>query len=209
MKKNPYPGKFIVFEGLDGSGQSTQAKLLAEFLKNLPAGRQGKKRQVLTTKEPTLDSAAGRIIRKVLDKKKKISPKKLQELYAQDRKVHLNGLIIPNLKIGKIVISDRYYFSSFAYGSIETPLSCLLKLNNEFLMPDLIFFLDVKPETCLSRIKKRNREQTLFEEKFKLQKVYQNYKKILKKFKNVIIIDGEKNVKEVHRRIIKNLKLKI
>ncbi|MDD5047666.1 MAG: dTMP kinase, partial [Methanoregulaceae archaeon] len=114
MPDNPYKGKFIVFEGLDGSGQSTQVKLLADFLKN-------KNIKVLATKEPTLDSAAGRLIRKALDKKTKILPKKFQELYAQDRKEHLNKVIIPNLEKGKTVISDRYFFSSFAYGSLAVP----------------------------------------------------------------------------------------
>jgi dTMP kinase len=198
MKKNIYPGKFIVFEGLDGSGQSTQAKLLAEFLKR-------KKHQVLTTKEPTLDSAAGKLIRLILDKKKKVSPQKLQELFAQDRKVHLNGLIIPNLKKGKIVISDRYCFSSFTYGSLGVPLKNLLKLNDRFLLPDLIFFLDVKPATCLTRIKKRNKDRTLFEEENKLKKVYQNYKKIIKKFKNVVVINGERSISRVHQEIKKHV----
>ncbi len=198
MFKNSYPGKFIIIEGLDGSGQTTQVKLLAEFL-----GKKGF--SVLTTKEPTLDSAAGKSIREVLDKKKKISPKKLQELFAQDRKVHLNGLIMPNLKKGKIVISDRYFFSSFAYGSLKNPLSFLLKINDKFLLPDLIYFINTKPKTCVLRIKKRGKNETLFEKIDKLQKVHQNYKKILKIFKNVIIINGEKSIKEVHRRIIKTI----
>lgn len=196
MFKNSYPGKFIVFEGLDGSGQSTQTKLLAEFLRR-------KKYQVLTTKEPTLDSPAGKLIRKILDKKKKISPRKLQRLFAQDRKVHLNKVIIPALKKGKIVISDRYCFSSFAFGGIAVPLSFLLKINSKFLMPDLVFFLDVKPAICLARMEKRNKDRTLFEEKNKMKKVYQNFKNILKKFKNVILINGEKNIKEIHQEIKK------
>jgi len=196
MRKNPYPGKFIVFEGLDGSGQSTQAKLLAEFLRR-------EKRQVLTTKEPTLNSAAGRLIRRVLDGKKKMPPQKLQELFTQDRKVHLNGLIIPNLKKGKIVISDRYFFSSFAYGGLDAPFSYLLKINDKFLLPDITFFIDSKPQTCFLRIKKRGRKQTFFEEENKLKKVYQNYKKIIKKFKNVVVIDGEKSIKKTHQEIKK------
>ncbi len=198
MFKNPYKGKFIAFEGLDGSGQSTQVKLLAEFLEN-------KGFPVLTTKEPTLDSAAGRLIRKVLDGKKKIPPKKFQELYAKDREKHLNKVIIPSLKKGKIVISDRYFFSFFAYGKLEVPLNYLLKINDKFLMPDLVFFMDTKPETSVLRIEKRGKKKTLFEHKEKLKKVYQNFKKIIKKFKNVIIIDGEKSIKEVHRQISKKI----
>lgn len=194
MLDNPYKGKFIVFEGLDGSGQTTQVKLLAEFLRK-------KNLEVLITKEPTLDSKAGKLIRAVLDKKEKIPPKKLQELYAQDRKEHLNKVIIPNLKKGKIVISDRYFFSSFAYGSLAVPLNFLLKINDKFLMPDITFFINTKSKTSFLRVKRRGKKQTFFEEENKLKKVYQNYKKIFKKFKNVIFIDGEKSILKVHQEI--------
>ena len=210
MYKNSYPGKFIVFEGLDGSGQSTQANLLKDFLIK-------KGYQVVLIKEPTLSSEAGRKIRKVLDKKIKISPGKLQQLFSQDRKEHLEKVIIPALKKGKIVISDRYFFSSLAYGAAEgLSLNYLIKLNKKFLLPDLTFILKVRPEICLQRIKKRGTEWTLFEEKEKLKKVwrvYQNlpsqiFKRKLgeglpKKFGNAYIINGEKSIKEVFREVRK------
>jgi len=195
MKKNPYSGKFIVIEGLDGSGQSTQAELLKDFLKE-------KGYKVILTKEPTLDSQAGKEIKEVLGKKKKISPKELQELFAKDRKEHLKSLIIPALKEDKIIISDRYFFSSFAYGSASgVDLNWLIKINNKFLLPDITFFLAVSPKICLERIKKRRKERTLFEEKGKLQIVYKNYQKITKEFPNVKIINGEKSIKEVFQEI--------
>jgi len=195
MKKNPYPGKFIVIEGLDGSGQSTEAELLTEFLR-----KRGDK--VLKTKEPTLNSQAGKEIKQILNKKRKISPKKLQELFAEDRKEHLKNLIIPALQQGKIVISDRYFFSSFAYGQASgLDLNWLIKINNKFLLPDITFFLDVKPKICLERIRKRRKTRTLFEEKEKLEKVYRNYQKIAKEFPNVKIINGEKPIKEVFREV--------
>ena len=195
MKKNPYPGGFIVFDGLDGSGQSTQAEFLKDFLKE-------KGYKVILTKEPTLDSQAGKEIKEVLEKKKKISPKELQELFAKDRKEHLKTLIIPALEQGKVVISDRYFFSSFAYGQASgLDLNWLIKINNEFLLPDITFFLAVSPKVCLERIKKRNQKRTLFEEKEKLEKVYRNYQKIAKKFPNVKIINGEKPIKEVFEKI--------
>jgi len=110
MKENNYPGKFIVIEGLDGSGQSTQAEFLKKFLV-----KQGKK--VLKTKEPTLSSKAGRNIKKILNKEKKGSPMELQKLFVKDRKVHLNEVIVPALKEGKVVISDRYFFLHFCLWS--------------------------------------------------------------------------------------------
>jgi dTMP kinase len=205
MQKNPYPGKFVVFEGLDGSGRSTQAKLLSDFLVK-------KGLKVVLTKEPTLDSVAGRKIRKILDKKEKITPKKLQKLFAQDRKVHLDKVIIPAFKKGKIVISDRYFFSTFAYGAADgLNLDKLIKMNENFLMPDLTFILKVSPEVCLERIKKRGDRVTLFEKKAKLARVWQFYQTLPKKFLNVRIINGEKSIHEVFFKVkrIVHFKLKI
>jgi dTMP kinase len=196
MQKNPYPGKFIVFEGLDGSGQSTQTKLLGSFSEK-------KGYQVILTKEPTLDSRAGRRIREALDEKISIEPDELQQLFAQDRKEHLEKLIIPNLKKGKIVISDRYFFSSFAYGSIDLDLNWLIELNKDFILPDIIFFLEVRPEICLERIEKRGERIALFEKKEKLEKVWRNYKQVLDRFDNVYIINGEESIEEVFEQIKK------
>jgi len=200
MINNPYKGKFIVFEGLDGSGKSVQTKLLTDFLEN-------KGLPVLTTKEPTLDSESGEIIREVLDEKKIISPKKLQDLYAKDRREHLNKVIIPALEEGKIVICDRYCFSSFAFGGLAVDLDYLLKINDEFLMPDAVFFINTRPETCVLWMERRGKKKTLFEKKEKLEKVYQNYQKVFKRFKDVIIIDGEKTIDEVHNQVVEKLKL--
>ncbi len=196
MIKNKLPGKFIVFEGLDGSGQSTQTELLKEYLKE-------KGEKVVKTKEPTPNSEAGKKIRKALDKKRKISPKKLQKLYADDREEHLNNFIIPNLKKGITVISDRYFFSSFAFGGINVDLDWLIGINDSFLLPDLTFFLNVPPEVCIKRIKERGDKRTLFEEKEKLKKVYQVFKKVIKRFPNVKNINGNQSINKVFKEVKK------
>ena len=191
MLKNSYSGKFIVFEGLDGSGQSTQSALLKDFL--LKKGY-----EIILTKEPTVDSEAGRKIRKVLDKKLIINPKELQELFAQDRKEHLENTIIPALKQRKIVISDRYFFSSFAFGATNgVDLEYLIKINDSFLMPDITFLLKVSPDICVHKIKNRGEEVTLFEKKEKLEKVWQVYKTFPERFNNMYIIDGEKSIEQI------------
>lgn len=195
MKKNIFSGKFFVFEGLDGSGQSTQSKLLADFLVK-------KGFKILLTKEPTTISEAGKKIRKILDEKQKTNPKKLQELFARDRKEHLKKEIIPALKKGKIVISDRYFFSSLSYGKASgLSLDWLIKINSKFLMPDLTFILKVRPKICLERIEKRGDKRTLFEKEEKLKKVWQIYKTLPKRFKNIKVIDGEKPIKEVFKEV--------
>ncbi|TSD02371.1 MAG: dTMP kinase [Parcubacteria group bacterium Athens0714_24] len=202
MLKNIYKGKFIVFEGQDGSGQSTQAKLSKEYLES-------KNYFVVLTKEPTLDSEAGIKIREILDEKTKSDPADLQKLFSQDRKEHLDNLIISALKENKIVISDRYFFSSFAFGSIDLDLDWLIEINNEFLIPDMTFILDVKPEICIERINKRGKKVTLFEKIEKLKKVRENYKKFPSMFENVYLIDGEKSIPEVFEQIKKILDEKL
>ena len=194
MLKNPYPGKFIVFEGLDGSGQTTQSRLLRDYLVQ-------KGYKVVLTKEPTKTSKVSSKIQKFLVQKEKISSKKLQELFAKDRKEHLKKVIIPALKKGKIVISDRYFFSSFAYGKASgVAFKYLFQINKNFLMPDLTFILKVPPKICLKRIIKRGAKLTPFEEKEKLTKVWRFYEKIVKMFKKktlIFIIDGQKSKKMV------------
>ncbi|OGZ24736.1 MAG: dTMP kinase [Candidatus Nealsonbacteria bacterium RIFCSPLOWO2_01_FULL_43_32] len=203
MIKNPYLGKFIAFEGLDGSGQSTQANLLKDFLVS-----EGFK--VILTKEPTKDSQAGKEIRQVLDKNTLVEPVYLQELFIQDRKEHLENLIIPVLQQNNIVISDRYFFSTFAYGvSDGLDLAWLMELNSAFLVPDLTFILKVRPEICLERIKKRGSAQTLFEETQKLEKVWQTYAILPNHIKNVYIIGGERPINEIAEEMKSHVHLKL
>lgn len=194
MQKNLYGGKFIVFEGLDGSGQSTQVKLLTEYFE-----KQG--REVFLTKEPTKTTQAGKKIQSVLNEKKKIKPLQLQELFAQDRQEHLEKEIIPALKKGKIVISDRYFFSTLAFGGLNVPVAKLEKINDDFLYPDKIFFLKVAPTECVRRIIKRGEGVKFFEKLDKLKKVDNNYSQICLRFPDVEIINGQEKIGEIHRRI--------
>ncbi len=195
MINNIYPGKFVVLEGLDGSGQSTQAIHLAEFLVNNGDN-------VIVTKEPTTDSEAGRRIKEILREHVQIDPLEFQKLFTKDREEHLNNKIIPALKEGKIVISDRYFFSSFAYGTAHGHnIDDLIELNNNFLYPDLIFFLNVKPKVCIERIEKRGSHKDLFEKEEKLAKVWEVYKTFPKRFKNFHLIDGERKIKEIAEEI--------
>ena len=195
MIKNNNPGKFIVFEGLDGSGQTTQAGLLKDLLQ-----KNGFK--VVLTKEPTLDSEAGKKIRQALDKVIKVEPCSLQELFTQDRKEHLENLVVPAIKEGKMVISDRYFFSTFAFGASDgLDLEWLIKINNEFLLPDLAFILKVSPKTCVKRIERRGEGKKLFEKEKKLVRVWETYAILPNRFKNVYMIDGEKPIEEVFTEV--------
>jgi len=191
MIDNIYPGKFIVIEGLDGSGQSTQVSHLAEFLAN-------RGHNVVATKEPTMDSNYGREIRRVLDEHIEMDPLEFQKLYAKDREEHLNNKVIPALKEGKVVISDRYFFSTFAFGTAHgSDLETLIELNSNFLYPDIIFLLQVKPKICIKRIEERGSHKDLFEKEERLAKVWDVYKTLPARFKNMKVIDGERSVGEI------------
>jgi dTMP kinase len=192
------PGKFIVFEGLDGSGQSTQVGLLAEYLTKI-------EREVLVTKEPTQDSAAGREILEVLTHQKTLEPLALQKLFAEDRKHHLDTLILPALARGTVVISDRYRWSTYAFGSINCDLEELMALNKSFPEPDITFYMRVSPEVSIQRITKRGKPVEFFEKKEKLEKVSIMYDKLIAMFPASEMIDGERPIPVVHQDIVARL----
>ena len=163
MRKNPYPGKFIVFDGIDGSGMSTQTAKLADFLNEKNQKLQFGHTGVYLTKEPT-SSLIGGLIKSQLTHDWKSSPECLQLLFSADRAYHLEKEIVPLLERGVIVICDRYFFSTLAYGSLEIKdFNWLLGLQKNFLMPDITFFLKVSPKICIERISKERFSVTLFE----------------------------------------------
>lgn len=195
MIKNPYKGKFIVFEGLDGAGSSTQAALLKKNLE-----KNGKR--VLLTKEPT-NNIIGGLIRGQLTGNWKSNMECLQLLFSADRAHHLEFEIIPALKKGAFVISDRYFFSTIAFGSLEADKKWLLILNNQFILPDYTIFLDVFPNTCIKRIVNSRINIELFEEEKKLKKVRQTYLWLTKQFPNTFILDGEKTENQIGEEVSK------
>lgn len=202
MRQNPYKGKFIVFDSLDGSGNSSQVKLLADYLNKI-----GEKTHI--TKEPT-SSLIGGLIKSQLTHDWKSSQICLQLLFSADRAYHLEKEIIPLLKRGINVISDRYFFSTMAYGNLEiNDLDWLIEINKKFILPNLTFFLKVSPKICIERIKRNRFEITLFEKEKILARVWKNYEILAKKFKNVFVIDGEKKIKKVHEEILKMVKNKL
>lgn len=209
MIKNNYPGKFIVFEGLDGSGQSTQAGKLVDFL-NLPEqklkfGHTG----AHLTKEPT-SSLIGGLIRSQLTHDWKSSQECLQLLFCADRAHHLEKEIILLLEKGVIVVCDRYFFSTIAFGSLDIKdRDWLLNLNKNFLLPNFTFLLKVSSKICIERISKTRYGMTLFEQEEKLGKVWENFERLSKEFENIYVINGERPVDKISQEIIEILTSKL
>ncbi|MFN3528036.1 MAG: dTMP kinase [Candidatus Altarchaeaceae archaeon] len=193
--------KFIVLEGIDGSGLSTQSRLIAEYLT-----KKGKK--VLLTKEPT-NGEIGKIIRKILNKEIYTDEVTLSLLFAADRMDHISKI---NFNDYDYVISDRYYFSNFAYQlSKKIDLNFLININKFAPKPDVVIFLDVNPEICLKRIKERANKNSkhieIYENIEKLKEIRKNFFEIFEKFKDIKIlkINGEEKIENVNKEILKAL----
>lgn len=174
-------GKFIVFEGIDGSGKSTQIELLRSKLQSIG-------QEVHMTTEPT-DRPVGRLIRQILKKEIETSEETLAALFVADRLDHIqnteNGMA-SILENGTHVISDRYYWSSFAYHGLSMPISKVVEMNDichQFLQPDLTIYLDLTAEESMQRITKRNEKKEKFETLELLQAIRQNYFIAFEKYK--------------------------
>lgn len=186
---------FIAFEGLDGSGSSTQADLLAKRMEK-------KGRPVLKTKEPTGNTPIGRMIRDVLQHQWECSPEGLQLLFCADRAEHLKNEIEPALTKGKIVITDRYLLSTIAYGSLAVPDTEWLKtLNRPFRLPDITFLFRLDPSICIERIASRGSEFELFEKEEKLKKIWQQYEKLADEYENIVVIDATRSIEEISEEV--------
>jgi len=192
-------GLFIVVEGLDGSGSTTQCRMLKNFLdiKGIKS---------IVTKEPT-NNLIGGLIRGVLTGDWQINPEGLQLLFSADRAHHLEKEIVPALGRGVTVICDRYMFSTLAFGAVDCGMEWLKVLNQKFLQPDIAFFLEVKPEECIRRISAGRDKFELFENKEKLQKVLTNYKRLTEEYPNLHPINGNRSKDEILRDIVKKVEL--
>lgn len=180
----------ITVEGIDGSGKTTIVKFLAEELKK-------RSYDVVTFKEPT-DSEYGRKIRKIL-REKSLNPEKELELFIKDRELNVQKNVLPALRSGKVVIMDRYYYSTIAYqGALGLNLDLIKKLNEQFPRPDFTIILDIDPEIALKRIEAK-RKPDRFEDIAYLRKVREIF---LSLKDNVVVIDAERDLGQVKKDVL-------
>ena len=196
-------GAFIVMEGIDGAGKSTQARLLAEWFEE-------KGYEVVLTKEPT-DTAFGKLIRKlvltggregIIDGAR-ISHEAEALLFAADRAEHVSKLIKPAVEAGKVVISDRYFYSSLAYQWARgLDLEWLIDLNRFAIRPDLVILLDLPVKESMKRINGRSIKSE-FDRIAELQKkVRENYLKLAERFPEIRIVNALASVEDIHNDIV-------
>ncbi|HEX9902751.1 MAG TPA: dTMP kinase [Acidobacteriota bacterium] len=192
-------GLLIVLEGIDGSGKTTQARLLAGALRR--AGL-----EALSFREPTR-GRWGREIRKKARRPDSLTPEEELTLFLKDREEDVARNILPSLREKRAVILDRYYFSTIAYqGAKGISRERIRRLNERFApRPDLVFILDVDPGRGLGRIKGRPKKEPLFERKNYLARV----RRIFRTFRGrkFIHLDGTRDKKEladsIRRRVMR------
>ena len=195
--------RFIVFEGIDGSGKTLQMGWLAQWL-------QKKRYKVFVTEEPMRESPTGYFVKIALKRKEKYPPEVYMLLFLQDRINHIENYIKPALRDGKIVLSDRYHFSTLAYqtaqGVERKKIDNVLRaLGYEILLPDLTIFVDIPPEVAIERVYGRTKTPVdLYEREEFLRKVRENYLKLAKEF-GFLVVDGNREPEEIHREIRERL----
>ena len=186
-------GTFIVIEGIDGTGKSTQVRLLAEWF-----AAHG--RDVLTSREPT-DGPWGKMLRDSAASGR-LAPAEELEYFLRDRRQHVDEVIAPALAAGKVVILDRYYFSTMAYQGARgfDPVE-IRRLNEVFApLPDLLLILDLEVAAAHQRIGSRGDTANEFEQRETLERCRQIFLSLKDEpFARVIPCDG--SIAEVAARL--------
>ncbi len=195
-------GLFITFEGTDGSGKTTQIKLLQEYMRT-------KERQVVLSREPG-GTRVSEIIRDIIlePENKEIVPLTEMILYAASRAQHVAEVIDPAIRAGKIVICDRYVDSSYAYqgGGRGMDLKIIADVNRIAIngtVPDITFFLDIDPEISIRRRIDSTGADRIEQEKLDFhRRVYDGYKKLSILYPDRIkTIDATRSIEEISAQI--------
>ncbi len=207
MIPNPYPGTFIVFEGIDGCGKSKQKDLAFISL-------QGSNPELGfgLTKEPGKERFWGKRIYEDLfsgpDGLHQRDPETLQKWYACDSKEGLRNFIIPNLKEGRLVLCDRYRLS-MCYGAQDPGhIVGLLGMNErilgeDFIWPDAALIFDLEIETAMNRLREKGRSLDGFETTKNLERVRRNYRHFANRYPNCHLIDANRPAEEISEDVIK------
>ena len=191
MKK----GLFICIEGIDASGKTTQAKLLVKNLNE-------KGYEAIYTSEPTHGFFGQILRRKILYGNERVPAVIEALLFALDRLEHVEKEIEPALKEGKIVVSDRYVYSSIAYqGAAGLDLTWIEEINRWAIKPDLAIYLDVPAEVVIKRLKEKRSVMETLENQRKVREIYLK----LVKEGRLVLVDGNRSVEEIEKEILQKV----
>ncbi len=202
--------KFVVIEGLDGAGTTTQSTRLVSRL-------QAEGASAMLTREPS-DGPIGVLIRQMLSMRvvartsdgfAPVNRESLALIVAADRLDHVECQIKPALANNQYVVSDRYYHSSYVYqgdvdGSDSFDIQWVHTLNERALRPDITFFIEADVDLCLSRIEKRT-QRDIYESKDKLTRLHGRYAQVFQELEstgeNIIRLDASASIEDIHQII--------
>ncbi len=195
------PGKLIVIEGIDGTGKSTQASMLADALR-----KEG--HEVVQSFEPT-NGRWGRQLRESATTGRLTIEEEL-DYFLKDRRQHVEELIAPTIARGGIVVLDRYYFSSMAYQGARGIDPASIREKNEVFapQPDILLILDLPVDVALERIGVRDGEANEFEKRESLQFCRDLFLS-LKDEEFACVIDTDASINDVHQQVIAAVKRRI
>ena len=193
------PGRFIVFEGLDGAGTTTQAQILAERLR-------GRGRTVHLAHQPS-EGPVGLLVRQILagraatpqadGKLGMVDERVMALLFAADRLDHLDSQIEPRLARGEDVIVDRYILSSLAYQGVTVSHDFIQAANRYARKADLTLFLYVPAAIALERVRQRGAKLERYETPQQMQQIEREYNRLVGTLASVVSIDGTRPIREV------------
>jgi dTMP kinase len=202
---------FVAFEGLDGSGGTTQIGLFAGAVR-------ARGRGCVVTREPS-DGPVGALIRAQLavpaggwvagasdtGNAVRVGDAVFGHLFAADRRDHLDRIVLPAVSRGEVVLTDRYFLSSLAYQSLALGLDRVWRLNEEFVAADAVVMLDLAPEECLRRVEARGGVRDRFETLDQLRKIGDAYEAAISRCvargDRIVRIDARGAPEEVHARV--------
>jgi len=215
FQKNIYPGTFIALEGIDGSGKSSQIESIQKYFED-----QGRK--VVITRSPRKNEGVLATLNKdILQGNLTIPKPAFQYLFTADYIIQTEELIIPALKRGDVVITDRFHcWSSLAYGIWESSQEYDMSIAQSLLIaqglfspayqlivPDITYFFQVSVDTALIRIAKKAEAAELYDKKEILEKVKKGYEWLLKEFPECFcVIDAERSLDEVTKSMLEKLR---
>ena len=217
FKRNKDKGLYVALEGIDGSGKTTQVAKLAKYFKS-------KGYSIIQTREPRKKGIVGDLVHKVLLGKIKFPTVALQYLFSTDRFLNHEDVILPSLKSGKLVLSDRSFWSAVVYGILDRSMEdynykisnqilmahSILSMYHQFTAPDITFYLRIPLRTSLKRIGVKKESKEIYEEKEKIKRILDGYEWLFKKFKKEItVIDATLPFEKVTEQMIKIIEKKL
>jgi len=211
LQKNSYSGLYVALEGIDGCGKTTQLDKLSEYFK-----KQG--REVVVTREPRKSGIIGDLVQKVLIGEEKLPAVSIQYLFSADRDANHQEIVLPSLKKGKVVISDRCFWSAVVYGILDRTggkydkkdadlllmTQSILSMYHQFTVPDFTFYLKIPLKESMKRLRLKKDVKEIYEDESKISKVLTGYEYLKNRFPDAITeVDGNQTVEKVTKEMIR------